>query len=332
MKNRVKSLNFTILTESSVALSNDQGFSNYTPIKKCFAKDGQHAITSVGTITYEMRKQLFQKGIKPSGIVLNAKKDGKVTNMYPFTDNVEALDESGIENDLFGFLIPDKQLSKTSPLRIIPFKSIHTYKNDTQLITNRGFLDLDSDRKYYNNKQEEYIKEELPKTQALANEEVFQDYYVYTLTIELDRLGVLEVKDGKYLTPDKREYWDKKIRMEVVKKVVEVTSEFTRTIKHQTVHLKPLAVFGGAFESVVPYFWNDVELNKDNTLNLNNVIETIKSYELNKNNYIVGVSSRLAGKLDNEQIEINEYPVKAMKQLIDRLEIGEDNYWYLEVR
>ncbi|MCR1900131.1 type I-B CRISPR-associated protein Cas7/Cst2/DevR [Irregularibacter muris] len=330
-KNNIKAITLTILTESPVALSNDQGFGNYTPIKKSFRGDGVHAITSVATITYEMKKQLVQKGWQLSGMVLNTTgKDDKkkVTNMYPYEGSVDANDELGLETDIFGFLIPDKQLSKTSPLRIIPFESIHTYKNDLQLITNRGFLDHDMRREYYNKDGNKYI-DELPTTQALANEEIFGDYYVYTITIELDRFGVQEVKEGKYLAPEDRVVMSKDIRKKALKDIIEVITELTRGIKHQSVHLKPLAVFGGAFENVIPYFWNDMKFN-DNKLILDYVQETIESYELKRDNYIVGVSRRLETIGHNEKIEVDEAPVKVIKDLVRRLEIREDNKWYFK--
>lgn len=331
-ENNVRSLTLTILTESPVALSNDQGSGNYTPIKKSFRSDGIHAITSVGTVTYEMRKKLVEKGWQLSGMVLNTKGSGqkkKVTNMYPYEDSVDANNEIGLETDVFGFLIPDKQVSKTSPLRIIPFESIHTYKNDIQLITNKGFLEQSMGREFYDKKGNKY-EDELPTTQALANEEIFGDYYVYTITIELDRFGVQEVKKGKYLAPEDRMAMTKEIRKKALKDIVEVIVEFTREIKHQTIHLKPLAVFGGAFENVIPYFWNDMNF-KDNKFTLDYAIETIESYGLKKNNYIIGVSRRLETLGDSDKIEINQLPVKAILNLIDRLEIAEeDNKWYLK--
>ena len=331
MSDNIKAITLTILTESPVALSNDQGFGNYTPIKKSFRRDGVRAITSVATITYEMRKQLVEKGWQLSGMVLNTTGKGdntKVTNMYPYKESVDSNNELGLETDIFGFLIPDKQLSKTSPLRIIPFESINTYKNDTQLITNKGYLDYDMRREYYNKEGDKY-ENELPTTQALANEEIFGDYYVYTVTIELDRFGVQEVKEGKYLAPEDRVAMPKDIRENALKDIVEVLIELTRSIKHQSIHLKPLAVFGGAFENVIPYFWNDMRFNKGK-LNLDYLSETIESYELKKNNYIIGISKRLDTIGNADGMEIDEIPVKAIKNLIKRLEVREDNKWYLK--
>lgn len=339
MNNRVKSVTLTMLTESPVALSNDQGYGNYTPIKKYFFKDGLHAMTSVATLTYELRSILHREfGWGLGSLILNEK------NIVP------KLDENNLEFDVFGYLIPDKQISKTSPLRIIPFRSIHTYKNDTQLITNRGFLNKDFGRVYFEKKNEQLVKfpedKELPTTQALANEEVFGDYYVYTVTIELDRIGLIETKDGKYLDIDKREYLSKETREKAVKDILEALTILTRDIKHQRVLLKPLAVFGGAFKSALPYFWDDIEFDKyDNFLILDRFKDTVESYGLEKNNLLLAVDRRINKKLIEKvikedilpiekdssiKIKIETSPVKAIKELATRLSVkDEDNYWYL---
>ncbi|WP_427340546.1 type I-B CRISPR-associated protein Cas7/Cst2/DevR [Caloranaerobacter sp. DY30410] len=329
---RVSSVTLTILTESPVALSNDQSFGTYTPIKKYFYKDGRHAMTSVPTVTYELRKSLICSGkLSPDSIVIKSK------NLHP--------KELGIESDVFGYLIPknkeNKQQSKTSPIRIIPFISVHTFKNDTQLITNRGYLDINLGREYYEEKGKELKRiaiEEVIKTQALAYEEVFGDYYTYTVTLELDRIGVIETDEkGNRLPIDKRVYFDEKDRKEIVKNILTALIEFTRQIKHQTVHLKPLAVFGGAFPKVIPYFWNDIEFDEyQNVLILDNIKNTIEDYDLNDGNgyLITAVDRRIRVKNEDkyrgEGLDIRgKTPVKAIKELIEKLEL-KDNKWYLK--
>ena len=322
---RVSSITLTILTESPVALSNDQNLGPYTPIKKYFYKDGLHAMTSVSTVTYEMRKFLIKnKGLKPDDIVIKSK------NLYP--------NEIGIEFDIFGYLMPKSQKSKTSPIRIIPFISVHKFNNDTQTITNRGFLDPSFGRKYYKEKDNklDYLDyDDVPKTQALASEEVFGDYYTYTITLELDRIGVEETDEkGKYLPIDQRKYYSKGEREQIVKDILDAITQFTRSIKHQTVLLKPLAVFGGVFQDVIPYFWNDIEFAPyTNELILDNVNNTIADYELETDDkYLVLAVDRRIKVKPNEKIKdrISQNPVQAVKEIKDKIKIGDDNYWYLK--
>lgn len=333
MSKNIKCITLTVLTESPFPLSYDQGFGNYSPIKKIQYKNGVHASTSVGTFTYELRRILHKDfGWNLSGIVLNKNGKGEVKNLYSSLNNVERTDEYGLETDIFGFMIPDKALSKVSPLRIIPFLSLNKYKGSTQLITNRGFLDRNFERNYYDNEGNEIARDEnFPTTQALATEEVMGDYYVYTITIELDRIGVVEVEKGKYLLPEERKYMSKELREKAVKDIVMAITLLRREIKHGQVLLKPLAVFGGAFDMVVPYFWNDVEYDdENNAIKLDSVAQTVESYELDKNGLILAVDNRVKCKRSNDAMDVSNAPVKAIKELMSRIEVGDDNMWYLK--
>ncbi len=87
----------------------------------------------------------------------------------------------------------------------------------------------------------------------MAIEETLSDYYVYTITLELDRIGVVEVEEGKLLLPEERKFMSKELREKAVKDILDAITVFTRNIKHSSVLLKPLAVIGGAFDKVVPF-------------------------------------------------------------------------------
>ncbi|HHQ8780192.1 TPA: type I-B CRISPR-associated protein Cas7/Cst2/DevR, partial [Clostridioides difficile] len=173
------------------------------------------------------------------------------------------------------------------------------------MITNRGFLSSEFGRKYYDEKEENEVlrDENFPTTQALAIEETLSDYYVYTITLELDRIGVVEVEDGKLLLPEERKFMSKELREKAVKDILDAITVFTRNIKHSSVLLKPLAVMGGAFDKVVPFFWDDVDYNADSgEINLEGVIETIESYSLKESNTILAINDRL--KISNKK-ELN---------------------------
>lgn len=327
-KQRVKSITVTILTESPIALSNDQGTgTTYTPIKKYSFKDGLHAMTSVGTVTYEIKKKGFTDyNWKLNDLVVKDK-----------NSKFKESEINYLEPDLFGFLIPDKQINKTSPLRIIPFVSINNFKNDTQLITNKGYFDRSLGREYFNEKNE-IIQDFDKKTQALANEEIFGDYYYYTITIELDRVGKSEVdSEGKYLLPKDQIYKEAENRKQMIKDLMNIISEFTRDIKHQTIHLKPLVVYGGIFKKTIPYFWNDMKF-KEGKLNINVFNRTVEDYNLENEGFLIGAvdKERLSNEIVGNDEKLGDRPILAIKNICkmieeDKLTIGEDNFWYLEV-
>lgn len=155
------------------------------------------------------------------------------------------------------------------------------------------------------------------------------DYYVYTVTLELDRIGVIEVQDGKLLLPEERKYMDKKIREKAVRDILDALTIFTRNIKHSSVLLKPLIVIGGAFDKVVPFFWDDVIYNNENnSIDLTAAVDTIESYGLEKENVIFAVDKRV-NIFEEYNYKIDDYPIRKIKELGSRLEIKEDNMWYL---
>ncbi|MDA3779069.1 MAG: type I-B CRISPR-associated protein Cas7/Cst2/DevR [Bacteroidales bacterium] len=330
MMKRIKSLTLTILTESPVALSNDQGTGgNYTPIKKMFHKDGTHLFASVATLTYELRKQLHEN--------FNWKLfDVKIKSKNLFNVQREDLNK---ESDLFGYLLPGDQINRTSPLRIIPPISINKYRSDTQLITNKGFLNKDLGRSYFDDKGNAIT--DVPTTQALANEEIMGDYYVYTITLELDRIGRIETTtddNGKilYVDPTSYIYKDEEYRKSIVTDLIEALSQLTRTIKHQTILLQPLAVFGGLFDKVIPYFSNSIDF-QDQKLNPATIKEVIEGYSL-KSGYLI---QSINPKIDfiNNIDEIDESPLKSLKDLrtyiekeIEILKDEDSNqeYWYIK--
>lgn len=354
---RIKSLTLTVITESQVALSNDQGTGgNYTPVKKMFYKDGIHLFTSVSTFTYELRRILKQEfGWNLFDIILNTgdkkdkgdkedkdedkdkdkkKKKDKVKNVY----NMQ-LEETNREADLFGYLIPKEQVSRTSPLRIIPPVSLNKFHSDTQLITNRGFLNPEFERKYYGNDGNEWTSD-IPRTQTLASEEIMGDYYQYTVTLELDRIGRIETetimdkdkKTAKFLEPSEYKFKEEKERKNIVIDFIEALKILTRQIKHQTVHLSPLAVFGGLFFRVVPYFATSV-VYKNNKLYLEHIKQTIDDYYLEKESFLLKAVNSKIETVPVEDFKIGSTPVADLNRLItcikDDVKFNEKNEWIL---
>lgn len=335
----IKSLTLTILTESQIALSNDQGEGgNYVPVKKMFYKDGIHLFSSVSTFTFELRRILKESfGWKMFDIAINKSDKGKTKNVY----NLQIEDISN-EADLFGYLVPDQQVSRVSPLRIIPPVSLNKYHSDTQLITNRGFLNRDLGRAYFNitGKEKEKKSEptdDIPTAQALATEEIMGDYYRYTVTLELDRIGRIENKQSdKILTslaPLEYSFKNETERKKIITDFLKAITIFTRRIKHQTIFLEPLAVFGGLFTHVVPYFANSIHF-QNNKLRLDSIKQTVKGYELEENSRLITAVNPIIETLSIEGFEIKNNPVEAIKSLIhcidEEMTINEKNEWILK--
>lgn len=332
---KIKCLTLTVITESQVALSNDQGTGgNYTPVKKMFYKDGVHLFASVSTFTYELRRILKEEfGWKLFDIFINRGTDKKPKNVV----NRQIENESE-EADLFGYLLPSEQVNRLSPLRVIPPISLNRYHFDTQLITNRGFLNRDLGRDYYDIQDNKTQKtDNVPTTLAFASEEVMGDYYQYTVTVELERIGRNEIQqDGekfKVLTPGQYSYKDAGTRKKIVTDFLGAIKIFTRKIKHQTVFLEPQAIFGGLFSQVVPYFANSI-LFKNNELYLGNIKQTVDNYGLGSGSFLIKAVNSRIGVNPVEEFTIENNPVGKLNELItcinDKVIINENNEWILE--
>lgn len=151
--------------------------------------------------------------------------------------------------------------------------------------------------------------------------------------MEFDRIGVVEVEDGKLFLLEERKFMSKELREKVVKDILDVIIVFIRNIKYLLVLLKLFVVMGGVFDKVVLFFWDDVDYNVDSgEINLEGVIEIIESYSFKESNIIFVINDRLKifNKKELNKFNLSKYFVKEIKNLVDRLEIGEDNMWYLK--
>lgn len=337
MSKNIRAITLTIVSESPVPLSYDQGYGNYTPLKKVQYKNKIHAKTSIATMTYDLRRILHQNfGWQLDDIVLDIKAK-KIDKLNAHIRNIESKEENGLENDVFGYFIAQKgkgSLSKTSPLRIIPFTSLNSYKSGTQLITNRGFLEEGLGRKYYTSDNKEIERDDnFPTASQLAIEEVMGDYYVYTITLELDRIGVNEISEGKLVSFENREFIKKELREKAICDILDAICIYTRNIHHSTVVLKPLVVLGGAFEYVVPYFQGDIEYEENtNAINIDAAKTTIEGYGLENQYIIIAVDKRinLLNRDKIGEIIVQDNPIKAIKSIKDKVYVGEDNKWYVK--
>lgn len=338
----VNGLSLTVLTKSSVALSNDQGYGTYTPIKKIHFDNALKPFASVSTFTYELKKILKSEPYKWSMSPLIIKDKNTIPK------ETEGKNE---EADIFGYLLPDKQVDRKSPLRVIPLMALNSYKNTTNLITNRGLFDLNFGRKYFKevkqkngNKEttilDEMNSDEVKTTQAFVTEEVHGDYYSYTITLELNRVGRIEYKDGseKKLDMNRFEYKNEPDRKKMITDILKALKELGRDIKHQNPLLRPLAVAGGIFESAKPYFWDRMKLLKNGNLSVKALENVITDYNLNERGFcVIGIDGdefviddigklpvQAKDKDEQRNPETLKRPIKAIDDIIAK--VGDLNW------
>lgn len=123
------------------------------------------------------------------------------------------------------------------------------------------------------------LAKRIEENNAIVQNEIQKSYYAYTITIDLDKVGIdreIEISEE-----------EKKARVEALLKTIEY---LYRDIRGRRENLAPIFAIGGIYDRKNPYFENRIQLSK-NKLNVEMLQEIIESDEDAKNNTIVGYLS-----------------------------------------
>ncbi|OJG87460.1 CRISPR-associated protein cas7/cst2/devr, subtype I-b/tneap [Enterococcus saccharolyticus] len=140
------------------------------------------------------------------------------------------------ELDFFGYLKTQKGSNgkkRSAKVRLSNAISLDTFKNDTDFLTNKGLADRDNE------------------SMNLAQAEIHRSYYRYTLTIDLDQIGI-DVVDGIEL--------DNTEKNRRVDKLLGTIEYLYRDIRGRREDLKPLFIIGGVYDVKNPIFQNVVNV------------------------------------------------------------------------
>ena len=137
---------------------------------------------------------------------------------------------------------------------------------------------------------------------GIAQSEVHRSYYAYTMSIDLDRVGI----DGE-IDIDKEE------KAERVKILLDTMQYLYRDIKGRRENLSPLFVIGGRYSRKNPFFENRVKVD-DNKINVETLQELIKDNELAGYTF-TGITS---GIFDNEKIVREELKAESVGTVFER--------------
>ena len=273
---RNKGLTMTIVFECESA-NYGEGYNNITTLKKITRGDGN-------TYTYISRQALRYNIIEQmkcdnTPVEANGSGDKKVIQFSP-----DAKIDKYPEIDLFGYLKTRKGGADTrnAVVRLSNAISLEEFESDTDYLTNMG------------------LAKRIDANNSIAQSEIHKSYYAYTVTIDLDRIGI----DGKIEIAEE----EKKNR---VKELLKTIQYLYRDIKGRRENLAPLFVIGGIYDRKNPFFENRVKINK-NKLQTEILKDIIESDEEIKNNTMVGY---IEGTIDNNDeikenlnsIKINEF-------------------------
>ena len=259
----VKGLTMTMIFEAESA-NYGEGVGNIAALKKLSRGNGnQYTYISRQAMRYNMVEQL---GEEKASVEAMGSGEKKVIQFSP-----EATIKDYPELDFFGYLKTEKGTGgkkRSAIVRLSNAVSTETFKGDLDFLTNKGLADR------------------LNENMNIAQAEIHKSYYVYTITIDLDQIGI-DKNDNIELPKE-----EKSRRVE---KLLDTISFLYRDIRGRRENLAPLFVIGGVYDIKNPIFENLVKV-KDNKVLVQDIVSGI--FENMKKDTSCGV---IEGKFDNTQ-------------------------------
>ena len=227
-----KGLTMTMVFEAQSA-NYGEGIGNVAALKKLSRGTGsQYTYISRQAIRYNIMEQFGEELTK-------VEKDKTVVQFAP-----DATIEKYPEIDFFGYLKTKKDIKKRSAkVRLSNAISTEEFRGDMDFLTNKGLADR------------------LKENMNLAQAEIHHSYYVYTITIDLNKIGIDE-NDKISL--------DNKEKSRRVQKLLDTIALLYRDIKGRRENLSPLFAIGGLYNTKNPIFENLVGV-KDNKITVKRI-------------------------------------------------------------
>ena len=300
MENKGLTLSIIFEAESS---NYGESFGNISSLKKMSRGDGySYSYISRQAMRYNIIEQLKWNNtpVSDADVVAQYEKDTSIKD-YP-------------EIDLFGYMkTGDNSINKKSNIRAATVRlsnaiALENYNSDLDFLTNMAL----AKRNNLDN--------------AIAQSEIHKSYYAYTITIDLDRVGIDEViteyVKGKEPKKEKIEI-GKSERAKRVNDLLKILKTLYRDIRGRRENLTPIFIIGGVYNIKNPFFENRLRVNK-NCLDIKTILNTINIDKEVKNNTISGY----IGNIFNNSKEIEEeLKTKSIPEVFDYLSEKVNKYY-----
>lgn len=241
-----KGLTLTILVQASSA-NYGESLGNVASLKKVTRGDGyQYTYISRQALRYNIVQQLDEPLATLSA---EGSGDKKVIQF-----DKDATIEAYPEIDFFGYMKTNKGTNahvRSAKVRLSNAISLEPFRGDTDFLNNMGLA-----------ARLRKAKGDNSINNSLAQSEIHLSYYRYTVTIDLDQIGIDEAEAIQISNQEKARR---------VSKLLDVIAYLYRDIRGRREDLKPLFVIGGVYDIKNPVFENIVDV-KNNTV----LIEGIK--------------------------------------------------------
>ena len=301
-----KGLTLSIIFEAESA-NYGEGFGNISSLKKMSRGNGySYSYISRQALGYNIREQLIER------LKWNETKvamDGKVVQ-YDKKSSIKDCPEI----DLFGYMktkdnsINGKSNTRSAPVRLSNAIALENYNSDLDYLTNMAL----AKRGNFEN--------------MIAQSEIHKSYYAYTITIDLDRVGIDEIiteyVKGKEPKKEKIEI-DKSERAKRVNDLLKILKTLYRDIRGRRDNLTPIFIIGGVYNIKNPFFENRLKVSK-NKLDIEKILKTIDIDEEVKNNTVVGY---LGNFFSNSKDIEEELKTKSIPEVFDYLSEEVNKYY-----
>lgn len=287
MQQNPKGLTVSVVFQANSA-NYGEGLGNVATLKKLTRGDGhQYSYISRQALRYNIVKEM---GVDNTPLDANGSKD-KAVIQYAKDATIEKYPEI----DLFGYMKTEKSKSAATRSAVVRLSNAiaqEYYDGDTDFLTNQGLANRISHAtgKQYNNN--------------IAESEIQESYYVYTLTIDLDRVGEDDNDDVHLDDTEKNRR---------VAKLLSAIQYLYRDIRGRREDLKPLFVIGGVYDIKNPFFANAVKVS-DNKLDLSAIKSVLADVNVAKKTQ----TGLVDGIFDNSD------EVKAELQAVDTAQFMND--------
>ena len=292
---RKKGLTLSMIFEAESA-NYGEGVGNVTSLKKI--SRGDHEMYSYISRQALRFNIVDQMGVANTPLGL----DKKVLQFHP-----DATIADYPEIDLFGYMKTSKSTkTRAAVVRLSNAIALESYNTDLEFLTNKGLFD-----RY--KRTEGKVGEEL-KGGNIAQSEIHKSFYAYTVTIDLDKVGIDENDDVEVPLEE---------RAKRVTELLNTLKFLYRDIKGRRENLSPIVAVGGVYDIKNPFFENRLKL-KSNKLVVNTIQSILNLDDTIKKHTNVGL---VKGLLENdEEIESNLNAIP-MAELFKKLEIEVAAYY-----
>lgn len=293
-----KGLTLSIIFEAESA-NYGESFGNISSLKKLSRGDGNsYSYISRQALRYNIIEQLKWDNTPTSdkNTVAQFEKNTSIKE-YP-------------EIDLFGYMktkdnsINGVSNTRNAVVRLSNAVALESYNSDLDFLTNMALAKR-------NNLKNEIVQSEIHKS-----------YYAYTVTIDLDKVGIDEIIKDKENNKETQEI-DNREKAKRVKELLKILKTLYRDIRGRRENLSPLFIIGGVYNIKNPFFENRLKVNKNN-LEIKTIKDVLDLDSEIKNNTICGLVDSIFS--NTEEIK-KELDAKTVSYVIDELSKKADEYY-----